>query len=409
MKTIGIYPGNFQPPTRAHLEVYKKLKQVVGPDTFVVTTDRTPTAEAPLNFGDKEQIWVRQGVPASHIRKVDDWKNPSSIFNNFSKTHTKVIYGLNPKEAAELSKRKDRLGHVDTNKLTPAAIHERIQDTTPLDSEFDSEESEEDPEMVYNKTHPDQDENKEVWLDADGKLNYFQPYKGNEHNMRPLSEHGYILIIDDTRIEGKPVSTANIRQVLGSQSYGDNQKKKFFRFVFGWFDVGLYTLVTSKFRSAHQVSSNDDEQRVAMPSLASMVRGKGTPLSPVPTPQAPLRKESAKSKLQKMVREMLGEILDEEYSTTINDPSSSGNMTAGASQLKTPAQQRVDASKQRQDLIQQKKAAELQQKQDKEQRDSYATTVKNYDTIKKKANRDNLDAINKQIANPSITSTTTPM
>ena len=87
MKTIGIYPGNFQPPTRAHLEVYKKLKQVVGPDTFVVTTDRTPTAEAPLNFGDKEQIWVRQGVPASHIRKL----MIGNIQHQFSTTFQKLI------------------------------------------------------------------------------------------------------------------------------------------------------------------------------------------------------------------------------------------------------------------------------------------------------------------------------
>jgi nicotinamide mononucleotide adenylyltransferase len=405
MKTIGIYPGNFQPPTRAHLEVYKKLRHVVGPDTFVVTTDRTPTQEAPLNFGDKEQVWVRHGLPASHIRKVDDWKHPLAIFNNFPRNHTKVIYALNPKEAEEIAKRKARLGQVDKNKLTEppkAPIHEFIEPRQPEHPDTDSEEDEEDPEKVFTKTHPEQDENKEVWLDTEGKLNYFQPYKGNEHTMKPLSEHGYVLIIDDTRIEGKPVSTANIRQVLGSPRYEDNEKKKFFRFIFGWFDVGLYTLMTSKFRQAHQVSIPDEERAVSMPSMASMVRGSVAPKSPVPNPQAPLRKESkVKSQLQKMVREMLGEIMDEEYSTSINEPDSSTNMTAGTEPLKSPAQQRSDAQKAKVDLVKQKKEAEAKAKENRQRRDQYSTTVKSYDSFQKKNDRDSIDAINKKIADTS--------
>ena len=42
MKKIGIYPGNFQPATKAHLEVYKRLKSMVGTDSFIATTDREP-------------------------------------------------------------------------------------------------------------------------------------------------------------------------------------------------------------------------------------------------------------------------------------------------------------------------------------------------------------------------------
>ncbi len=55
MKTIGIYPGNFQPPHRGHLRVFKTLKQLVGPETFITTTSHTPTPDAPLNFGEKEK------------------------------------------------------------------------------------------------------------------------------------------------------------------------------------------------------------------------------------------------------------------------------------------------------------------------------------------------------------------
>ena len=57
--------------------------------------------------------------------------------------------------------------------------------------------------------------------------------------LRPFNEHAYIMVLDDSRINGKPVSTTNIRDVLGSSRYNDKQKKKFFTWVFGWFDIGF--------------------------------------------------------------------------------------------------------------------------------------------------------------------------
>src|SRR5579864_4229067 len=106
MKVIGIYPGNFQPATKAHLLAYKNLKQISGADTFVVTTDKTPTQDAPLNFGDKQQILVRHGVPASHVVQVNDWKHPDEVFRNFAEDKTKVVFALNNKEAESVIGRK---------------------------------------------------------------------------------------------------------------------------------------------------------------------------------------------------------------------------------------------------------------------------------------------------------------
>src|SRR6266404_2604252 len=142
MKTIGIYPGSFQPPTRAHLDVYKRLKNISGTDTFIVTTDRTPTKDAPLNFGDKEQFWVREGVPAGHIVKVSDWRNPAEVFNNFQEDLTKAIFALNQRDLDSVANKKTQ--------------------TKPTSPE---------------------EQAKEVWLASNGKLNYFQPYKGNETTM----------------------------------------------------------------------------------------------------------------------------------------------------------------------------------------------------------------------------------
>jgi hypothetical protein len=102
-----------------------------------------------------------------------------------------------------------------------------------------------------------------------------------------------------------------------------------------------------------------------------------------------------------MVREMLEEIMDEEYSTSINEPDSSTNMTVGTEPLKSPAQQRSDAQKAKVNLVQQKKEAEAEAKKNKQQRDQYATTVKSYDSFQKKNDRQNIDAINKKLSDTS--------
>ena len=215
MKTIGIYPGNFQPAHRGHVVAYRKLKQIT-PEVFVISTDKTPTPEAPLNFGEKEQILVRHGIPASHVIKVQNWKHPTEVYQHVSPEHTNAIFVLNPKETAEVVKRKT------------------LQKNDGVE--------------------------KEVWVEMDGKLSYFQPYKGNDRDMKSLKEHGYVMVIDDNIVDGKPISTANIREVVASNKYTEEQRKKFFIWIFGWFDIGLFQMISSKFKLAKKDVEPDDSQ-----------------------------------------------------------------------------------------------------------------------------------------------------
>jgi hypothetical protein len=360
MKTIGIYSGNFQPPTRAHLQIYKKLRQAVGPDTFVVTTDRTPTPEAPLNAGDKEQILVRHGVPASNIQRVNDWKQPEEIFHKFSGEHTAVIFALNPREADEVAKRKVRSSQIKLKELAIAPTT-----SEPAD--------------------------KEVWVQSDGKPNYFQPYRGNESSMKPFKENAYVMVVDDSKIDGRPVSTANIRQVFGSPRYTDDAKKKFFRFVFGWFDVGLYTLMISKFRSAHQVAA---EEEPPLPTEKPAAQ-------PAKVPTAAFREN-----VKKMVNDILKEIMDEDYSSsstmssTLGGDSDTTDMATTLDTEKTPAEKNAEKAKKKADLVNLKQRTERDL--DGIQKD---LKWKQSDVIRKRKDeipnkRKELDAINKQIAQP---------
>jgi hypothetical protein len=415
MKKVGIYPGNFQPADRSHCEVYKKLKLLIGEnDVFIATTDREPIPEAPLNFGDKEQIWVRHGVPTSHIIKVqslptDDVENerewrPQEIYNKFSGKHIVAIIALNPKEAELFSKKKGNTNASSDGMSTGTRtdlneIYKELSSPEPkMDVTGEPEEDSDVPLKKQNKPHEEQ--HKDIWLNSNGEPSYFQPYKGNENDLHPSEEHAYVTIMDDTKILGYPVSTTNIRNVLGSSKYNDNQKKKFFRFVFGWFDAGLYQLMVYKFRNAYQVIYTDDKPATVRQDLNTN-KSRLPAQTPQPEPQS--RLYNPNKKLQEMVYTILKELVDEDYSSTINSPDSSTNMTDMNTSIKKedPSVIAKEKSQQKINLVQQKKELEAKDKQDKQQRDNYFTTVKNYDQFQKKNNRDAIDNVNKQLSQPT--------
>lgn len=380
MKKIGIYPGSFQPATRAHLEAYKRLKSVVGTDCFIATTDREPTSDAPLNFGDKQQIWTRHGVPSNNIIRIASlptdeggksisWR-PKEIFNNFSSKQTIAICVFNEMESL-LFRRKGTTATISG--MSAGTIKEIKNIFKELSGEKQSG---------------------ETWVKPDGSAQYFQPYKGNEQSLRPFEEHTYVMILDDSKIQGKPTSTKNIRNVLGSTRYDENKKKKFFRWVFGWFDIGLYQLMTTKFKKAHQVASPGDETLTQSDVIGLTTET----LSHIP-----------KRKLENMVYEILDEIMmDEDYSTTINEPdSTTDNITAGVNGEKSPAQQRADANKAKQDLVKKKGQAERDLKGLKTDLDWKKSDIlrKRKDELPNK--RKELDDLNKQLAAVSSTTATT--
>lgn len=402
MKKIGVYPGNFQPATRTHYEVYKKLQSLAGVDTFVATTDREPTPEAPLNFGDKEQIWVRHGVAASHIVKVEslptfdtsnaqEWK-PKELFSKFSAAHTVAIFVLNEKEAELFSRKKG----VAKQPSALAEVLRELSENPPV------EDDPQDSDLKLAKQAPDQ--SKTSWLKSDGSLQYFQPYKGNEHSLRPFEEHAYVVVMDDSRIQGKPISTANVRVVLGSPKYTDEQKKKFFKWVFNWFDVGLYQLMATKFRMAHQVVAPDEDP--SMPGVTNIATKSVQPNLPTSFPVSPQssRTYNPKRKLQELVHEMLKEMMDEDYGQMNSDLQAS-DMADTMGQ--TDAQQRADATQQKTSLSKQKQQAERDLKSAesdlKWKKDSVDQLRK--DTIPNQ--RKNIDSLNKQLTDPNPTTSTT--
>ena len=194
MNTIGIYPGRFQPPHRGHFMAYEYEKKIVGPNNaYVATSDKQDPIKSPLNFKEKQQIWTRHGVPIDKVVKVTNPYKSDEITHKFNPKQTAVIFFLSQKDAARIPfKRKD------------------------------------------------------------GQPAYFQPYKNNENNLQPFEQHAYIAISPTFKIDGKTISGTAVRKGLGSPKYTDAQKRKFFQWVFGWFDIALYEMMVSKFTESEQ-------------------------------------------------------------------------------------------------------------------------------------------------------------
>ena len=83
---------------------------------------------------------------------------------------------------------------------------------------------------------------------------YFQPYNKSKP-MMGFEEHGYII----TAPQSGTMSGTKMRELLGSPKYDDSEKQKTFKKVFGYFDKGVFTMMTNKFKQLFETYTLSDE------------------------------------------------------------------------------------------------------------------------------------------------------
>ena len=195
-KVVGIYGGRYQPFGPHHFKTYKWLKSKVD-DAYITTSNIKKPPRHPMNFSEKVRHMTKMGVPKNRIVKAKSPLKAEEVLKKYDSKTTAVIYIFGEKDAGRLSGGKKK----------------------------------------------------------DGSPSYFQDYKKNKRNLKGYEEHGYFMVAPhvSVKVGGKEVSGTVMRDLLGSPKINDEERPKLFKQAFGYFDKGVYNMMTNKFRKLYEV------------------------------------------------------------------------------------------------------------------------------------------------------------
>ena len=195
-KVVGIYGGRYQPFGPHHYKTYKWLKSKVD-DAYITTSNIKKPPRHPMNFKEKVRHMVKMGVPKNRIVKEPTPLVANNVLKKYDPNTTAVIYIFGEKDAGRLKGGKKK----------------------------------------------------------DGSPSYFQDFKKNKNNIKGFEEHGYYLVAPhvSVKVGGKEVSGTVMRDLLGSPKISDEERPKLFKDAFGYFDKGVYQMMTNKFRKLYEV------------------------------------------------------------------------------------------------------------------------------------------------------------
>ena len=190
-KVIGIYGGRFQPFGPHHLKTYQWLESRVD-EAYITTSDIKKPPRHPMNFGEKVRHMTKMGVPKGKIIKEATPYVAKNTLSKFDPETTAVVYIFGKKDAG------------------------RLQGGTK----------------------------------KSGGKTYYQDYKQNKNNLVGFEEHGYILTAPHTsmNVAGMEISGTTMRKILGSPKIKDEDRPKVFKKLFGYYDEGIYKMLTNKFK-----------------------------------------------------------------------------------------------------------------------------------------------------------------
>ena len=103
-----------------------------------------------------------------------------------------------------------------------------------------------------------------------GGKTYYQDLKSNMDNLKGYEEHGYIYTAPHVNVSGISSGT-EIRNLLGSPKFEEKKREKIFKKTFGYFDKGVYTMMTNKFKKLFEFY-----QRPRVKQLMKEVSGFGS-------------------------------------------------------------------------------------------------------------------------------------
>ena len=189
-KVIGVFGGRFQPFHSGHLATYEWLAKRVD-EAYITTSNIKKPPRHPMNFKEKVRHMVKVGIPKNRIIEEKTPYVATNLLKKFNSDTTAVVYAFGQKDAGRLKGGRK----------------------------------------------------------ADGGKTYYQEFEKNKHELEGFEKHGYFV----TAPQFGNISGTKTRDMLGNPTIHDKEKVKFFKKTFGYFDKGLYNMMTNKFKKLYEV------------------------------------------------------------------------------------------------------------------------------------------------------------
>ena len=186
-KVVGIFGGRFQPFGPHHKKVYEWLSKQFD-DAYITTSNIKQLPRHPMNFKEKVRHMTKMGVKSKYIIEEKTPYVAKNLEKKYDKNTTAFVYVFGAKDAGRFSGGK-----------------------------------------------------------------YYRDYLKNKKNLMGYTKHGYFLVAPHVSISvgGKEVSGTTMRELLGSDKYDDSERAKLFKKMFGYFDKGMFKMMTNKFKKLY--------------------------------------------------------------------------------------------------------------------------------------------------------------
>jgi len=190
MDTVVIYPGRFHPFHKGHKSVYDALVKRFGKNrVYIATSNKVDPPKSPFTFDEKRAMMALTGVDPSRVVQTKNPYQATEITDNFDPQNTTALFAVSDKDMAE------------------------------------------DPRFSFKPK-------------KDGSPSYYQPA---QKDMRPMSEHGYIITVPTLQFNvlGKPMRSASEFRANFASADSETQKAMITD-LFGQYDPKTHNTMSQK-------------------------------------------------------------------------------------------------------------------------------------------------------------------
>jgi hypothetical protein len=198
MNKLIIYPGRFHPFHKGHFSSYQFLTKGYGTDNvFIASTNAQAPLTSPFSFEEKKAMMVLTGVPEEKVVQVKNPYRSEEITGRVSNPEdTALIYALSEKDIGRFSFTK-----------------------------------------------------------KDGTPGYMQPYPKDEAQLKPMTEHAYVVLTPTVtfKVLGKDANSAS--QIRSTYTNADDKtRKQMLKDLYGKVDSKVKAIFDKKMEVVEQLS-----------------------------------------------------------------------------------------------------------------------------------------------------------